>query len=707
PGDYIRFVFVGDLDGDGEYDFVVDRLGIQCKAEAYLSNGKHLWTIDMGPNSTNQNGISPGSSTIDVGHWDGLSVYDLDGDGKAEVMLRGANGVRFGDGKVLTHSNNNVQFISILDGMTGAERARAQLPNDFMQAGPMACQMGIGYLNGVTPSLITFAKNRNADKSFNRTCAAWDFDGKKITMKWKTNMVFGQSYGSGSDGHQMRIGDFDGDGKDEVGQIGFVLNPDGSLKYDLGKYGIQHGDRWYVGKLDPKRPGLQGYGIQQYNSIKDYYYDAGTGQVLWMHKTPDGSITDVGRGTVGDIDPNHEGYEVWEFSGLYNGPSNKLIASETPYPNFRIWWDGDVLSENLNDEKLEKYNAGRLLTLWDYEGGTGSTRGAPKFYGDILGDWREEIILTDPQNSRLVIYTTNYPTDQRLYTMPHNPLYRNSMNIKGYLQSHTVDYYLGHNMTMPPKPNIKLVGQTLDCNSDNGGTATLDNCGRCVGGKTGKTSCSGSIEAEDACTLNGTIDTEFAGYLGSGYVDAPYGQEATLGYNLYADQTGTYDLSFRYANGKTTNRTAILTIQGQSTSASLDFAPTGGWEIWAHAQISVSLQKGGNTLLLKATNTDGLPNMDQIGLLNVGISKGNCIVTDVDSETYKDGLIIFPNPTNLQFTLQMKQATKVQVMDAQGRLTEDLGVVQHTTFGAAYPSGIYIIHLITDDASSVVKVVKE
>ncbi|MBS2100430.1 rhamnogalacturonan lyase family protein [Carboxylicivirga linearis] len=464
----IHFVWVGDLDGDGEYEYVLDRLdfgGGGCQVEAYKIDGTRLWSIDMGPNSTNMDNISPGSSTIDVGHWDGVTVYDMDGDGKAEVLLRTANGVVFGDDGVLEHSNNNVQFVSVVDGMSGAERARAEIPNNYINVGPLACSMGIGYLNGVTPSLVTFMKNRNSDGSFNRLACAWDFDGTNITLKWKTNMPFGNSYGSGSDGHQMRIIDVNGDGIDDVGQCGFVLKgEDGSLLYNLGDQGIEHGDRWFVGKLDPTRPGLQGYGIQQYNSILDYYYDATKGELIWKHTTPDGSAGDVGRGSVGDLDPTKPGYEVWQFGGLYNGPSNEYVGSTYPYPNLRIWWDGDLLSENLNDSKFEKYHyqtksVSRLLTAWHYHSATGSARAVPMFYGDIFGDWREEVIFTSSDFSKLIIFTTPNETQHRIYTLPHNPAYRNCMTIKGYMQSHMVDYYLGADMTTPPTPPI----QTADC----------------------------------------------------------------------------------------------------------------------------------------------------------------------------------------------------------------------------------------------------
>jgi hypothetical protein len=459
-GTQIKNAWVGDFDGDHEYDYLVDRAGTPQTIEAYKRDGTFLWSVNLGPNSTNQNNISPGSATISVGMWDGVTVYDLDGDGKAEVILKIANGVTFGDGTVWTNSSDTKQWLAVLDGMTGALKRYSPLPDDYAAIGPLAVQLGIGYLNGVTPSIVVFAKNRNADGSFNCVITAYRYSGNSLVREWK--WLRGSQ--NASDGHQMRIADLDGDGKDEICEIGFVLNGDGTLRYSLHGSNVRHGDRFYIGKLDPSRPGLQGYGIQQDNTdgLLEYYYDANTGSMFWQHSTtpPAG---DVGRGDVGDIDPRYPGYEVWSFSGIYNGPTNTQIttADNQPYPAFRLWWDGDLLSESYNDGKIEKWNyssnsVSRLVTTWKFHNATRSERGAAMFYGDIFGDWREEIILTNADFSELVIFTTPIPTNTRLYTLPQNPLYRNSMTITGYKQSHLTDYYLGNGMSAPPVPNIYL-----------------------------------------------------------------------------------------------------------------------------------------------------------------------------------------------------------------------------------------------------------
>jgi hypothetical protein len=328
----------------------------------------------------------------------------------------------------------------------------------------MAAHFGIGYLNGITPSLVASMKNRIGDGDFNMMICAWDFDGSSLTQKWK--WLRGSQ--NCSDGHNIRIVDVDDDGMDEVGHIGFVLDSDGTLLYSLGDSGIVHGDRWHIAKFDPSRAGLQGFGIQQNNpsGLHFYYYDAGTGGILWSHS---GSLADVGRGDAGDIDPGSPGFEVWAFEGVWNGPAGtQLSPSGTgPWPCLRLWWDGDDLCELFNDGKIEEYDpdststdrrVGRLVTTWDYETATRSDRGAPMFYGDILGDWREETVQTSSDYTKLVIFTTDIPTNRRLYTPAHNPEYRNSMTVKGYMQSHQLDYYLGDGMTTPPAPNIQLAG---------------------------------------------------------------------------------------------------------------------------------------------------------------------------------------------------------------------------------------------------------
>ncbi|HWS39648.1 MAG TPA: hypothetical protein VN408_43735 [Actinoplanes sp.] len=460
-GGPVKFAWTGDLDGDGEFDFVIDRQTSPQSIEAYRSDGTFLWTVNLGPNSTNQDNIEGGSSVIDVGHNDGVTVYDLDGDGRAEVALRIANGVRFGNGVTFTNTDDNRQFIAIVDGRTGALRASAPVPTDYLPDGPLMARFGVGHLDGVNPSLVAYMKNRIGNGAFNLMYTAWRFTDNAVTMQWK--WLRGNQ--DAPDGHNTRIVDVDGDGRDEVAEIGFVLNGDGTLRYTLGPQGVVHGDRFHIAKMDPARPGLQGYAVQQDNpsGLREYYYDAATGQIIWRHI--ESGTGDVGRGMAGDIDPRTPGMEVWSFSGLYNAPTNRLAEPNTalaPWPQLGLWWDGDTTMELLNSGKIEKWNPAapsasgslpRLVTTGNH-GAVTAAQSGPTLVGDILGDWREEAVYTNAAFSELVIFTTNVPSSTRLYTLAHNPAYRNAMTLKGYMQSHHVDYFLGANMTTPPRPNI-------------------------------------------------------------------------------------------------------------------------------------------------------------------------------------------------------------------------------------------------------------
>jgi rhamnogalacturonan endolyase len=462
PDTYVHLIWVGDLDGDGEYDFIVSRLplvpGRPQFIDAYKRDGLFLWRVDFGPNSIDSGNIEGPAAAINNGHNDGVTVYDLDSDGRAEVVIKSANGVVFGDGQTLVYGDDVTQFISVLDGLTGAERARAPVPMDYIADGPVGGHFGIAHLDGVKPSFIFKAKNRVGNGPFNLFIAAWDFDGTNLTQRWK--WLRGDQ--NAPDNHQIRIVDVDRDGRDEICDGGYVLDDDGSLLYSLGTQGVIHGDRFHIADLDPDRPGLEGFGIQQNNpsGLLYFIYDPADGTILRRHF---GGVEDTARGTAADISAPHRGYEYWSFHGIHEIKGGELISPDPlrPWPNFRIWWDGDVMSENLNREFVEKWDPAtggvtRLLTASN-DGALDSWRDAAQFYGDIIGDWREEVVFENSAHNALLIYTTPVPSGTRLYTLPHNPEYRACFTVKGYLQSNMVDYYLGDGMTPPPPPNITPV----------------------------------------------------------------------------------------------------------------------------------------------------------------------------------------------------------------------------------------------------------
>jgi hypothetical protein len=109
----------------------------------------------------------------------------------------------------------------------------------------------------------------------------------------------------------------------------------------------------------------------------------------------------------------------------------------------------------------------------------------------MFGDWREELMMEQSGGATLRIYTTAIPTEKRLYTLMHNPEYRNAMVEKGYTQSRFVDYYLGEGMTDPPKPNITYPDGCTSC-AGAGGGGTTGAAGAGGGGITGASGASGA-----------------------------------------------------------------------------------------------------------------------------------------------------------------------------------------------------------------------
>ncbi|MBN2164717.1 MAG: autotransporter-associated beta strand repeat-containing protein [Marinilabiliaceae bacterium] len=456
---HIPMVWSGDLDGDSEYEFVVVRIPNDAsqtiKLEAYDVDGSRFWQIDLGPLSINRDNIEGDAAVLCNGMWDGVTVYDLDMDGKSEVILKTANGTVLGDGTKVTFSNNIQNFISVLNGQTGAEISRVALPDIFISDGPLQSQLAIAYLDGINPSVIAKAKNRKDNGWFNRLIAAYDYSSGTISEQWLWT-----DPGNCPEFHQLRMVDVDLDGKDEICDGGTVVNEDGSLLYSLGPLGVVHGDRFHIGDLDPDRPGLEGYGIQQDNAngLAWYYYDASNGELLQTQYQS--YIGDYARGNAADLDPNHPGFEMWTFTdGIYNVQDGKITNNITSsYPNFRLWWDGDLQSEMLDGVKFNNWNyvndyEERILTASDF-GATTVTRSAPAMYGDIIGDWREEVVFARNDHNALLIFTTINPTNERIYTLLQNPEYRLCLTAKGYYQSAQLDYFLGYDMSTPPTPAI-------------------------------------------------------------------------------------------------------------------------------------------------------------------------------------------------------------------------------------------------------------
>ncbi|MBP1664356.1 MAG: autotransporter-associated beta strand repeat protein [Bacteroidetes bacterium] len=495
-----KFIWPADLDGDGEYDFVVDRLSTDGtnthKVQAYLRTGMLLWTIDMGPNVS-----------ISQGQDDMVIAYDMDNDGKAEVVVKSSDGTKFADGKgvngstsfdtdndgIIDYNPQNVknppQYITVINGMTGIEKNSIEMkyPSNYTRTNKaifmgteyanLNGMMSILYLDGKHPSVGFVYKTRTSSDKYHWYCAsAYGYNNSGQWVNWYN---WERGYVGAAEFHSIRAADVDLDGHDELLNGGYGIKYDGTLAFNAN---ISHGDRFRTGDIDPERPGLETFAIQQNNPtmLGQLIYDAGTGEAI--KKIYMSAVGDVGRGECMDVDSTRLGYEFWStMANIYDARGNILYEGGTPFPHEGIWWDGELDREELSSADGNGYNAhvgkysvsshsfgNRLIefakmTGWQVNSEYGVR---PAFFGDIIGDWREEVLLkkigsqvvngsTLTTNTGFVGFSTDYPTTKRIYCLMQNPAYRDQATTKGYYQSPIPDFYLGYNMPAPPVPPVQ------------------------------------------------------------------------------------------------------------------------------------------------------------------------------------------------------------------------------------------------------------
>jgi rhamnogalacturonan endolyase len=478
---------VGDLDGDGTYEVVLHQAGRSRDnasrgttdppiLEAYRLDGTFLWRINLGTN------IREGA------HYTQFMVYDLDGDGKAEVACKTADGTADGAGVVIGDANadwvnqdgkilDGPEFFTIFDGRTGAALATADyIPPRGNVSGwggvggngsndsngnradrMLAC---VAYLDGTRPSVVMCRGYYGRS-----VLAAWDWRDGKLTSRWVFDSATpGLEKYSGQGNHNLTVADVDADGKDEIIYGSMCVNDDGTGLYSTE---LRHGDAMHVSDLDPAREGLEVWGIHENEAPVPGYengfgaamFDARTGGILWG-KDPG---RDVGRGVAADIDPRYPGAECWwSSSSVLCTAKGQEIGPRPRSQNFVIWWDGDLLRETLDGTRIAKWDweSGAEVPLLSADGcsSNNGSKSTPALSADLFGDWREEVMWRTRDGKELRIYTTTIPTTHRFYTLMHDPQYRLSVAWQNvaYNQPPHVSFFLGADMAPAPRPNIRL-----------------------------------------------------------------------------------------------------------------------------------------------------------------------------------------------------------------------------------------------------------
>nr|WP_329055839.1 rhamnogalacturonan lyase [Streptomyces violaceus] len=464
---------LGDLDGDGALDIVLKWQPTNAKDNSqsgYTGNtivdgikldGTRLWRVDLGRN------IRSGA------HYTQFQVYDYDGDGKAEVAMKTADGTKDGTGAVIGSSSadhrnsggyvlSGPEFLTMFNGRTG----KAMQSVDYVPARGTVSSWGdnygnrvdrflagTAYLDGSRPSLIM------ARGYYTRTViAAWDWRNGSFTRRWTFDTNSSTNSGKGYDGqgnHSLSVADVDADGRDEIVYGAMTVDDNGN---GLWTTRLGHGDAGHVGDLNPSRAGLEYFKVSESTSQPgSWMADARTGAILW--KTASGA--DNGRGVAADIYAGSAGAEAWSASDTtLRSATGASLGREPSSINFLSWWDGDPVRELLDGTRIDKYGTSgdtRLLTGSGVHSNNG-TKSTPSLSGDILGDWREEVIWPTSNNTALRIYSTPYQTNTRITTLLHDTQYRTALAWQNtaYNQPPHPSFFIGSNMPTPPRPTVAL-----------------------------------------------------------------------------------------------------------------------------------------------------------------------------------------------------------------------------------------------------------
>ena len=496
-----------DVDGDGELEILMKFDNDSEAAQSYPKNGPtiggvvtheysimeclkmdgtRLWWVNCGPNMGDfQNNEQ------------NIVAYDWDGDGKAEVVMRACDGtvIHKADGSTYTvgDASKNVraatgggtnwfvittgEYLLYMNGQTGEPYQCLPYPLKLLENGESDVNAAWGDGYGHRASKHFFGApcfdGRRASLFLARgiytrhKMIAYDVDPAthELTVRWRwscnTNGVWkGQGY------HNYCVADVDLDGRDEIVFGSMVIDDNGK---GLSTTGFGHGDAEHVGDLNPYIHGLEIYACME-DHPGNNYRDATTSKIY--HRFEAGR--DDGRCMAGNFTNSFPG--GLGKSSREGGAISLVTATAVSGlddtgvdDNFRIYWDGDLCEETFNgtgttdgnqiyhpaEGCVHKY--GSWTPIYTFPGSVTNnyTKATPCYQGDLLGDWREEVIMRTPGNN-IRIYSTTTASKWRIPTLWHDHQYRNAMvwQMCGYNQPPRPSYFLGEleGITIAPPP---------------------------------------------------------------------------------------------------------------------------------------------------------------------------------------------------------------------------------------------------------------
>jgi len=537
-----------DLDGDGQLEFILKRINTWDADNTYPVDNTteyvvweaydvdwqsgattRMWWIDCGPNMVSLNSTE-----------NNLLAYDWDMDGRAEVVMRGADNMIFhhSDGTTETIGDPTVNTRNDFDHNSGGQYAWTKSGNEYLiyfngqtartyqvmeyplkrfednedptdidaawhgrgQYGHISSKyfFGAPYLDGRKPSIFLARGIYTRHKM-----CAYDVDPAthQLTQRWEWHSTANGntpgSYWYGNGYHNYVIADVDEDGRDEI-VMGSMIIDDNGLGLNSTAFG--HGDAMQINDLDPYRQGLEVYTCIEDAPTWGMAYRSGLTGEIYKHFVATGDDGRALAGNFTDAIPGSLGCSAGsdalglssdtyfpDYTKLFSGKNNGAKTL-----NFRIYWDGDLLSESMEGTgasdngsslMIYKWNDGtsgndRLITTWYSNApitGTSNngSKNNPCFQGDILGDWREELVMrsssgatvtedgTDlPLFDQLVVFTSTYSSPYGIYNLWADHQYRQAMGtqMQVYNLPPNVSFFLGNmeGITVAPPPLINL-----------------------------------------------------------------------------------------------------------------------------------------------------------------------------------------------------------------------------------------------------------
>lgn len=478
-----RNVSFGYFDSDDELDFTLRFSDLTVdpyfrmwrnepgtyKIIAFNGQGQSLWRYDMG-------------NSIERGIWySPYLIYDLDQDGVSELIVKGSQTELPRDklADVTGRITQGEEALKIISGRDGARvLATAPWPDRSGFEGDIKPysqyneysrnQMAIAFVDGVHPHVViergTYGKQKVYVYRYSKDSGltlVWQWENsspKSSEQSLSPAEIATRQRWWGQGAHTIRVGDVDGDQKDEIILGATALDHDGSPLWSINRGDVDH---IYLGDIDPLHKGLEVY----YGSERGHgkagmgLISALDGQFYWHNSEPtshihkEGLCADLFRDHIGTEcysgEANRSAYWLWNSQGkrisdknigglapkaaYWSGSAQKSLIRLAGDPNGLLFADmvnletGEVVDQLYKPRALASKDRQyfKLLAVMD-----------------ILGDWREEIIAVS--RGQLVIYSSTIPTTFRQKALLTDAVYaKNAMlSSMGYYHQPLLSYDL-------------------------------------------------------------------------------------------------------------------------------------------------------------------------------------------------------------------------------------------------------------------------